>query len=83
MKEKCFDLPDEISEIHLGFRTLKHFIDFQDVGKCTELSIIFKNGDWKIRAVHEDKGKVTEVEKIYKKDIVKRMLVENKNPAAK
>ena len=34
--DERFKLPEEISEIHLGFSSLKYFVGHTDIGKCTE-----------------------------------------------
>ena len=70
--DKTFDLPSEISEIHLGFESAEHFIGTTDIGKCTELDISFEGREWIIRAVCNGK----EIIKRYQKKLCAMKLVE-------
>lgn len=67
-----FNIPETISEIHLGFLSGKHYIGTTDVGKCTELDIHFKDRKWVIKATYkDDNGKITNVEKHYSNSLSK------------
>ena len=46
-----FYLPDEISEIHIGFLSGKHYAGTADLSKCTEVEIKFKDNEWTVKAV--------------------------------
>lgn len=66
MLNKEFNLPETISEIHLGFLSGKHYIGITDIGKCKELDIHFKDRKWFIKVAYEDdNGNITYVEKQY------------------
>ncbi len=62
--DERFKLPEEISEIHLGFSSLKYFVGHTDIGKCTEVDISFKDKVWTVRAVYDGKEYIKKYKKL-------------------
>ena len=64
---KFKDLPDIISDIHLGFANGRNYIGKVDVDYCLEIEISITENEMTIKAVFPDKLGNIVVEKHYKR----------------